>query len=57
MTIQEDLVPIGVTVPLDHFGDVIGVLSAVADWIDHGPVDTDPSAILARVPRSAIFTV
>lgn len=57
MTIQDDLVPIQVTFPLDHCGDVIGVLSTVGGWIDHGPVDSDPSKILARVPKSALFTV
>jgi hypothetical protein len=57
MTVQDDLVAIQVTFPVDHCGDVIGVLSAVGGWIDHGPVDSDPSKILARVPKSAIFTV
>lgn len=53
---HEDLVLIQVTAPLDHVGDVIGMLNGVRGWID-GYDEADPVRVLSRVPRDALMTV
>lgn len=48
-----DLVQIKVTLPVDHYGDMVGYLSSIGGWLDDACVG-ERACISARVPDGAI---
>jgi hypothetical protein len=48
-----NLVPIKVTLPVDHYGDMVGYISGIGGWIDDMCLG-ERASISARVPGGAI---